>query len=46
MNKELDRRDDELIDLGSATEVTKGPISVGIPDSFEGAKLGAGLSDD
>lgn len=37
---------DELIDLGSATEVTKGPLPVGIPDSFDGAKLGAGLSDD
>ncbi len=46
MNKELDHRDDELIDLGAATEVTKGLLPVGQPDDISGAKFGAGLSDD
>lgn len=43
MDKELIYRDDELIDLGAVTEVTKGTDIVGFPDDDQGVKLSGGL---
>lgn len=43
MDKKLDIRDDELIDLGAVTEVTKGTDIVGFPDDDLGVKLSGGL---
>lgn len=45
MKKELDYRDEELIDLGAVTEETKGPGFIG-NDGFGGKLPFAGLSDD
>lgn len=43
MDKKLDNRDDELIDLGAVTDVTKGTDIVGLPDDDVGVKLFGGL---
>lgn len=43
MDKELTFHDDELIDLGSATEVTKGTDLLGLPDERNGVKFIGGL---
>ena len=42
MNHEIDQQDEDLIDLGSACDETKGSLPIGAPDEAGGAKFGSG----
>ena len=46
MQRNDERREDDLIDLGSVIEETKGSPVVGAPDTIDLQKFGDGISDD